>query len=216
MNKQAQTNFVPPVRLRDGHAFSDKARQPLPQRVVPPRDLRPHAALVTTRPMLLFWDDGWKPPSTQTINAPHHSAPRAAPSAAGTSPPHGRRSRTRRLAGWHGTGPAKPSACASFCRPMTRVHPGPTRSWLAPPAPLRSCSSLAAPLLFFAPGTAGFPPDAAAALPPAQTAAFFLGGQDLFFLSFGVASRLWVGTTATVAVLTPVRLFTMGRATLTP
>jgi hypothetical protein len=75
---------------------------------------------------------------------------------------------------------------------------------------LRSCSSLGAQLLFFAPAADGFARDPEDALQPAQTVAFFIGGEDLFFFGLRVAPRLWIVAATTLAVVTPVTLFPLG------
>ncbi len=57
MNEQPQTNLVHPIRLRERQSFSDEARQPLPQCVVPPLDMSGEAAVFAARRMLRCRDD---------------------------------------------------------------------------------------------------------------------------------------------------------------
>src|SRR5205085_7158108 len=97
---------------------------------------------------------------------------------------------------------------------MTRVHRVPVRR-LAKPVQPRSCSSRGAHLLFFKPLADRFARDAEDALQAAQRRTFFVGGEDLFFFGFGIAARLWIIATATVAVVTPITLFAIGRKPIT-
>ncbi len=97
---------------------------------------------------------------------------------------------------------------------MTRARRVPT-PWLpghlvlAQPA---SGSGLGVAPLFFEPQADSFPRDTEDALQSAQTAALFIGTEDLLPFGFGIASWLGVITTTPVALVTPVPLFAVGRA----
>ena len=56
MKKQAQTSFVHQLRFREGQRFSDKARQPLAQRIVPALDMCGLPGIFATRRMLFCRD----------------------------------------------------------------------------------------------------------------------------------------------------------------
>src|ERR1051325_9225941 len=92
---------------------------------------------------------------------------------------------------------------------MTKAHQALTLLQIARAAPalLTSYSSLGARLLFFQPDAHGFSRDTEDALKPSQRTALLISIEDLFFFGIGITFRLWIVTTTTIAVVTPVALF---------
>src|ERR1051325_10003132 len=94
---------------------------------------------------------------------------------------------------------------------MTKAHQALTLLQIARAAPalLTSYSSLGARLLFFQPDAHGFSRDTEDALKPSQRTALLISIEDLFFFGIGITFRLWIFTTTTISVVTPIALFSL-------
>jgi len=159
---------------------------------------------------------GWHfhmPPRNQSNNEPHDTRLGCAATVYYKSPLNGRQWHKQRPAASGDIAQSKSIACGFSWVQMTKAHQALTRLRFGQATLAESMfhSSLGARLLFFKPDTNGFTRYAKDALQAAQRTAFLIGIEDLFFLGIWIALWLWIVTTTTIAVMTPVTLFAIWR-----